>query len=557
MRPRVPAFELAVCLAALTSILAVAASPGDCPAQQANFAQQSTAVSISAEAVEIGELLRRGRQLEIERRWGEALSHYESAIRLFPGERSLQQRFDLARLHYDLQRRYTDRSFLQAIADLPPGEALDLYAEVLLKIQSHYVDVPNWKGLVERGTNNLAVALRERAFVERNLPHQNQSAVDALQHEIRSTLGRQAVPSRSAARDAVALAAQLAQQRLGIHPTTVVMEYVCGAANALDPYSAYLTPNQLNEVYAQIEGNFVGLGIELKTVAGQLTIIRVIPGSPAEQAGIRAGDRIVSVDGRSTARLSTDQAADLLQGETGSVVSLVLSHPPQPSRVVSIRRRRVEVPSIDGVKILDPSHGVGYLRVVSFQKTTCRDLEEALWRLHHGGMQRLIIDVRGNPGGLLVTAVEVADKFVDSGIIVSTRGRNSQEDFTYSAHVAGTWRTPLVVLIDQDSASAAEIFAGAIRDHRRGTVVGVRSFGKGSVQGVFPLDFGQAGLRLTTARFYSPTGRPYSGRGVEPHVLVHHVARPVDGSTDVPPEDDHDPMLLSALQAVRGLQGPR
>ena len=183
-----------------------------------------------------------------------------------------------------------------------------------------------------------------------------------------------------------------------------------------------------------------------------------------------------------------------------------------------------------------PQHGVGYFKLTCFQKTTARDLDAALWKLHRDGMRSLVIDVRGNPGGLLVSAVEVVDRFVDRGIIVSTRGRIAQEDYTYSAHEQGKWRVPLVVLIDQDSASAAEIFAGAIRDHHRGTIVGVRSFGKGSVQGIFPLDGSNAGMRLTTAKFYSPNGSPFSGVGVEPDVVVllaaqhnHVVARPING----------------------------
>ena len=143
-------------------------------------------------------------------------------------------------------------------------------------------------------------------------------------------------------------------------------------------------------------------------------------------------------------------------------------------------------------------------------------------------MKSLVIDVRGNPGGLLVSAVEVADRFVDRGVIVSTRGRSAQEDFTYSAHEQGKWQMPLVVIIDQDSASAAEIFAGAIRDHHRGTIVGVRSFGKGSVQGIFPLDESNAGVRLTTAKFYSPNGRPYSRVGVEPDIRRCVLAAPAD-----------------------------
>src|SRR5205823_612092 len=146
----------------------------------------------------------------------------------------------------------------------------------------------------------------------------------------------------------------------------------------------------------------------------------------------------------------------------------------EPRRIV-VRREHVEVPSVDDVKILDREYGVGYAKITCFQKTSSRDLDAALWRLHREGMRSLVLDLRGNPGGLLTSAVEIADKFIDDGVIVSTRGRNSLEDYNYTAHRAGTWHTPLVVLIDSDSASASEIFAGAIHDHRRGTIIGQRS----------------------------------------------------------------------------------
>ncbi len=546
MRRRVLSSGFRACLAALVLLLVGSA-----------VAQQPTTVSIPDRTAEIGDLLREGRQLEVERRWGEALGHYEDAIRLFPGDAALHRRFEFTRLHYDLGRRYNDRSFCDALSKLPADRALELYAQVLLKIQTHYVEAPNWKELLERGTNSFEVALSEPTFLQRSLPAWSRPAVDQFRHELRRTLGLRAVDSLGDTRDAVAAAAGLAQRRLSILPTAVVLEYLCGAANTLDPYSTYLTPNQLAEVYSQIDGNFVGLGIELKAQGCELLIVRVIPGSPAEQAGIRAGDRIISVDGRSTANLSTDAAADLLQGEAGSVVELTVVTPSGPARQLSICRRRVDVPSVDGAKIIDTDHGIAYFRLVCFQKTTCRDLDTVLWRLHREGMKGLIVDLRGNPGGLLTSAVEAVDRFVDRGVIVSTRGRSIQEDFTYAAHTAGTWRVPLVVLIDHDSASAAEIFAGAIRDHRRGTIVGVRSFGKGSVQGIFPLNPSSAGLRLTTARFYSPSGRAYSRIGVEPDVAVRLAARPIGGTVSLRPNDDDDSMLSAALQAARRLAQPR
>ena len=514
--------------------------------------------------VEAAELLRQGRQLEVECRWDEALTHYEDAVRQFPHEASFRRRFDFARLHYDLGRRYNDQTFSDLLTRLSPEEALDIYDEVLLRIQANYVDTPSWKHIVERGTNGIEVALSEPAFLERNLPDVDTGGLDEFRHELRRELGNRVVQSRSDAREAVLQAAGLSERRLGIAPTAIVLEYTCGAANALDTYSAYLTPSQLTDVYSQIEGNFVGLGIELKAGDEALIIVRVIPKSPAQRGGILDNDRILAVDGQSTESLSTDQAATLLQGKSGSIVNLTVLTPGSDPRDLSIRRERVEIPSINDVQVLDSARGIAYFKLTCFQKTTCRDMDAALWRLHKVGMKSLVIDLRGNPGGLLMTAVEVADKFIERGVIVSTRGRNAQEDHTYSAHQIGTWRVPLVVLIDKDSASAAEIFAGAIREHGRGTVMGTRSYGKGSVQGIFPLARGDIGVRLTTARFYSPSGHAYSHVGVEPDVVVsseivvRHTARPIDGSVDAPAyEGGTDPLLSAALKAAGQLMTQR
>jgi carboxyl-terminal processing protease len=536
-------------LAALALWLAVLGLPAIVPAT----GQQPATLAVTSRTLQVDGLLRKGQELESQRRWGEALAHYEDALRLYPEETSFERRFEMARLHYDLGRRYADRSFSNTVSRMPVEKALDLYTQVLAKIQAHYVELPQWKDLVDRGTNDFETALGEPVFVERNRVTAERAILDNFRRELRAALDGRVVATREDARDAVASAAALARSRLGVSPTAVVLEYLCGATNSLDPYSAYLTPDQLTEVYSQIEGNFVGLGVELKAHAGSLVIVRVITGSPAERAGVRSGDRILAVDGRPTEKMNTDQAANLLQGVEGSLIALTVAAPGQPSRQMTIRRQRIEVPSVDQVQMLDATRGVAYLKLTCFQKTTKRDLENALWDLHRQGMRSLIMDLRGNPGGLLVTSVEVADLFIERGVIVSTHGRSVQEDFTYSAREEGTWRVPLVVIIDQDSASAAEIFAGAVRDHHRGTIVGVRSFGKGSVQGIFPLESCDSGVRLTTAKFYSPTGRPYSRVGVEPAVVVHQSARPIDGA--VAAKDDT--MLTAAVDAARQMTQSR
>lgn len=505
---------------------------------------------VSQQPAEVGNVLREGRRLEMQKRWSEALSHYEKAIRNFPNETGLRHHYEKARLHHDISRRYNDDSFCNAVRECTLQRALDTYIEVTLKIHSHYVETPHWKELIECGLNGLDIALQSPAFLEKNgLSNVSQSKIAKVRHDLRRALGRQIVNTHTEAREAVAYAAQTVSTRLGVRPAAVAFEFCCAAVNTLDPYSAFLTPNQLSEVYSQIEGNFVGLGIELKTIGQRLTIIRVIPGSPALEAGIRDGDTILAVDGKSVESMSPDKAANLLQGSEGSEVRLSLIRPNRETYYTTATRRRVEVPSIEDVKIVDPKLGIGYLRLTCFQKSTARDLDAALWSLHSKGMRHgLIIDLRGNPGGLLVTAVEVVDKFVERGKIVSTRGRNVREAFTYSAHTNGTWRVPLVILIDGDSASAAEIFAGAIRDHARGTIVGTKSYGKGSVQGIFPLHSSGAGMRLTTAKFYSPKNIPFSLRGVSPDIRGQKSARPINGNIAQKAEDT---TLNTALDYMR------
>ena len=284
----------------------------------------------------------------------------------------------------------------------------------------------------------MEVALNEPVFLERYVPEANRFASRSFSSEIRSILGSRPIRTRDEAAQAVALAASMAQKRMSVPATVAVLEYLCGATNSLDQYSAFLTPDQLNEVYSQIEGNFVGLGIELKVQANSLTIIRVITGSPAEQAGIHSGDRIVSVDGQSTNSMSTDQAANLLQGVEGSIASLVVVGADGKERQMTVRRRRVDVPSVDQIGIIDRENSVGYFRLTCFQKTTSHDIDVALWKLQRDGMRSLIVDVRGNPGGLLLSAVEAVDRFVERGVIVTTHGRSIQEDSTFTAHVEGT-----------------------------------------------------------------------------------------------------------------------
>ena len=507
----------------------------------------------STETDPVAQLVQAGVEFERQQRWGEALSHYEEAVRRYPNQPELQRRMGVARTYFDLSRRYIDDSFLDTLNQVSEQQALDLFGEVVLKIQSHYVQEPDWNQTLKNGTSCLRVALTDETFNRVNQVRGGETQAEQMVNYVDQVFSQRDVHDRRQAQELVRWAARVISRRLSVPVNAVIFEYICGAASHLDSYSTFLTADQLDEVYSQIEGNFVGLGVELRAVDRSLLIANVIANGPASMAGIQAGDRIIGVDGVLTRDVTTDHAADMLKGERGTFVDVELLAPSGDVRTIRVRRDRVEVPSVEDVKMVDMQAGVGYFRISSFQKTTSRDVDAALWKLHRDGMRSLVIDVRGNPGGLLNESVEVADRFIVEGTIVATHGRNTRENFDYKAHRVGTWRVPLVVLIDGDSASASEIFAGAIRDHRRGTVVGDRSYGKGSVQGIFPLRAVKGGVRLTTAKFYSPSGQAISQGGVEPDIQVHSVAKPVVQSDRLLEQDGDDLVLVRGTQIAREL----
>ncbi|RLS42795.1 MAG: S41 family peptidase [Planctomycetota bacterium] len=464
-----------------------------------------------------------------EGRWADVVGICETAARKGTLAPSLRQQYDLAKLHCDVARRHAEPAFRGQLLSLSETDARRVYGEVLARIGSHHVENPDYARLLSRGLRAIDVALEEPAFAAAHAAQVTPERRSVYREHVAQIAGSRGVSTQEDAETMAAWVARAAHSILGIPPAVTLIEMSAAAVGGLDEYSAFLTTGQLDDLYSQIEGNFVGLGVELKSAADGLLVVHVIPASPAARAGVRAGDHLVGVGGRSIGGLSVDEAAHLLQGPEGSLVTLAILRAPAPARAVTVRREHVEVPSIEDVRMLDTTAGIAALKLSSFQKTTAADLEAALRRLDAAGMRSLVIDLRGNPGGLLSAAVDVADLFLERGLVVATRGRSPDEDFNYSAGRPGTWRMPLVVVIDGDSASSSEIFAGAIRDHARGTIVGSRSYGKGSVQGIFPLDAAGVGMRLTTAKFFSPKGLPYSGVGVEPDVPVHTVARPVDG----------------------------
>jgi carboxyl-terminal processing protease len=470
---------------------------------------------------EPSQTLQRGLDFERKRNWASAIRLYEDALEQWPSRSEFGHRLRLCETHYKLVRRYQDRSFRDILLKLPRGKAIELYDELVDRIESHYVDRAGLEPMIRRGYDNLEVALRDPGFLRLNTKNADPARVSWLRQSLRERRDVLEVASRGQARAEVLAACELAQQGLGITAAPVILEFTYGACDVLDPYSSYLTPDKLDDMFSMIDGNFVGLGVELKQDDLGLRLVGVIKDGPAAEAGLKVGDKITAVGPKSVKGLGLDEAAGYLQGGEGTQVEITVLFADGTTRNLRLVRRHVEVASVAQAKIVDKLSGVGYIQLTGFQKTSTDELDRAIQSLQRQGLRSLVLDLRGNPGGLLNVAVDIADRFVDRGVIVSTKGRAPGQTQVYRARPDLVYTMPLAVLIDRDSASASEILAGALKDLDRATIVGDhRSYGKGSVQSIFELRTVPAGLKLTTAQFYSPTGRPYSEQGVEPKILV-------------------------------------
>ncbi len=528
-------------------VVALIVFSGLCVARSLDAASSALATTAIAEQT--------GVQYELDQKWPTAIEHYKAALKQWPDSDSLKFGLRRSRIHLAIQRRYLDRSFDAKLLALPDRSALDQWSEVYDLVAKNYIDKVSVTSFLAHGTESLYLALANKEFLERHKLSADSEHVRALRGLLRESYWNRPVADVTHAKQVILEVCDLCQSRLKLPRTAVVLEYTFGSTTVLDDYSGYLTPDKLSDLYANINGEFVGLGIEIKQAEGKgILLVNVLSGSPAEEGGARAGDHIVAIDGRDARRMSTEEAASLLKGTAGSRVRLTLED--RDGRVrgpIAFTRREVQVNSLSVVKMLDEEQGIGYIRMTAFQKSTAAELDRALAQLKSRGMRSLVWDLRGNPGGLLNTAVEVMDRFLDGGTVVSIRGRNRGEDWDYAAHSAGTWTGELVLLIDENSASASEIAAGAIKDHKRGTIVGRRTYGKWSVQTIVNASH-STGMRLTTARFYSPRGKTYGGVGLAPDVEVP--AGPDEtmtyyrGPESLTESDDAD--IRQALQILRG-----
>ena len=364
----------------------------------------------------------------------------------------------------------------------------------------------------------------------------------------------------------------------------LVESAINGMLSSLDPHSSYMSPKSFKDMQVQTRGEFGGLGIEVTMEDGLVKVVAPIDDTPAARAGIRAGDVITQLDGEEVKGLSLNQAVDKMRGPVNSPITLTIKREgaaePLPIKIVRDTIR------IRSVRSREEGGDVGYLRITQFNEQTFDGLRDQIEKIAKSipadKLKGFVLDLRNNPGGLLDQAISVSDAFLERGEIVSTRGRNVDESQRYNARAGDLAKgKPVVVLINGGSASASEIVAGALQDHKRATLVGTRSFGKGSVQTIIPL--GQNGaIRLTTARYYTPSGRSIQAKGIDPDIevlqdtpedlkgkddtkgeasLKGHLKNPADGTATeektgsqayVPPEQKDDKALNFAYDLLRG-----
>ncbi len=307
----------------------------------------------------------------------------------------------------------------------------------------------------------------------------------------------------------------------------LVESAISGMLSSLDPHSSYMNAKDADDMRTQTKGEFGGLGIEVTMENDLVKVITPIDDTPAAKAGVLAGDMISKIDGQDVRGLKLEEAVDKMRGEVGAPITLTILRK-GADKPIEITLKR-DVIAVQAVKVRVEGD-VGYLRVISFTEKTYDDLKKGIEKIQaqvpNDKLKGYVLDLRLNPGGLLDQAINVSDAFLDKGEIVSTRGRSPQDGERFNAELGDLAQgKPIVVLINGGSASASEIVAGALQDHRRAVVVGTKSFGKGSVQTLVPLR-GDGAMRLTTARYYTPSGRSIQALGVSPDIVVNQPIRP-------------------------------
>jgi len=459
--------------------------------------------------------------------WDKACLIYDNLIKLDRAAPEIQERYQLCLRRFLQARRHADPSYRKEVLSLDYAQSIRLYTMIRNTILDNALDKKKTDPgkLFRKGLEEFDNALTDPYFLQQYCPSVKSEDMHTFREFLKKTWGRDIKLSRLDAIKHLREVALAAQNALQLSCNLVFMEFACGACHALDEYTIYLNPNQLRVLCDSMRGELAGVGLTLRLYDNKLFVHELIALSPAAEIDdppLSRDDQILSIDKKSVAQMSPEAAQELLDGPNDSTVDLEVFSPGMLPRIITLRRRAIFMPSIAHQMQNDR---IGYLRIACFQDSTAQELEDALTSLSRDGMKALILDIRANGGGLFEVAIEVSRRFLSTGVITSTQNSDPKYSTVYQARNPNALTLPLVVMIDGDTASAAEVLAGALKDNKRGRLVGQTTFGKGCVQCVLKLpsapgNIATGGMRLTVARFFSPEGIPYSGRGVTPHIPV-------------------------------------
>jgi carboxyl-terminal processing protease len=451
-----------------------------------------------------------------------------------------------AAIQQNVLRRWSDEALAESARRMSAWEGGWVYADTLRTVSWFYVDSVSYRDLVMAGLASLRVALDNPAFQSRFTEASDPAGRARLAESLdalRAEAGRAGPRFLFQASGWLDAALKANRRTAGLPDGAVIAEMLFGAMDHLDPYSRYLTRQMREQSREQQEGAYTGVGLTVALRDGRLVIAEVLPGGAAAGAGLKRGDEILAIDGRPVAGLDVAEASARMRGRSGTAVKLCV----RPAaggevREVVLVRHVIYLPAVLDEQIVAPEHHIGYVRLTAFTPRAARELRAALGRLTDQGARSLILDLRDNPGGSLLEAVSVAGLVLVRGRVLRTRGRMIGSTWTYDVPPLTTpaWRGPLAVLINEHTASAAEVVAAALAGHGRARLVGRRTYGKGAVQLDLPTAFGAGAVCLTIARVYDPKGVCLEGRGVEPDVEAADAASP-------PARPADDPVVRAAI----------
>jgi len=455
-----------------------------------------------------------------------------------------------ARLHTTVSRRWKDDDLVASARALDAGAGRWVYGGAMQTLAWFYVDPVTYGDLVVSGIESLRAALDDETF-RAKFP---EAADDTRRTRFAEALDILSLKARAArpvfsfqATEWLDVVMEKNRAMLGLPDGAVVAEFLFGATDALDPYTRFLTAEMYRGYRQQVQGRYSGIGASLAARDGRVLLDEVFEHGAAAEAGLAAGDELVSVDARPVAGLPPAAVSRMLRGKAGTKVTLVV----RPAggaelRTVTLTRMAIRLPTVRRVRMLEGEPGVGYLALTGFKSGTDKELRAAVARLADAGAEALLLDLRGNPGGSLWQAVAAAAVFLEDGRVLRTRGRAPGAGWTYNVPLFASqaWAGPLVVLVDEHTASAAEALAGALACRGRAVLVGRRTYGKGAAQVTLPIAASDCAICVTVARVYDPDDHCVEGTGLVPDVSVPAPA-------EAPASLADDPVVRAGVTALR------